>query len=72
MIRGEDAVVAGEVDAWLGHQGSQAGNEIDRLEGHLCRPVPVRCLQGVNHLAHGVGRRKKAWLRVRIPRTQRV
>jgi len=33
VIRGEDAVVAGEVGTRFGHQGSQTGNEIDRFEG---------------------------------------
>ena len=49
----QNAVIAGEIDTGFGYQGSQTGNEIHRFEGHLCRSIPVRCLQGVNHLARG-------------------
>ena len=46
-------MVAGEVDPWFGDQCCQARNEVHRFEGHLRGPIPVRCLQGVNHLACG-------------------
>ena len=42
-----------EVDPGLGNQCRQTGNEIHRLEGHLCRSVPVRRLQSIEHLADG-------------------
>ena len=50
---GENAMVAGEVDPRLWHQSRQTGNEIHRFEGDLGRSIPVRCLQGVDHLARG-------------------
>ena len=53
VVRRQDAVVTSEVDTGSGYQGSQTGNEIHWFEGHLCRSIPVRCLQGVNHLARG-------------------
>jgi len=53
VIWHQDAVIAGEVDAGFGYQGSKPGNEIHRFEGHLCRSIPVGCLQGVNHFAGG-------------------
>ena len=53
MVWSENTMVAGEVDPRLWHQSRQTGNEIHRLEGHLCRSIPVRCLQDVNHLARG-------------------
>ena len=53
VIWHQDAVIAGEVDAGFGYQGSQPGNEIHRFEGFLCRSIPVGCLQGVNHFAGG-------------------
>ena len=53
VVRRQDAVVTSEVDAGFGYQGSQTGNEIHRFEGHLCRSISVRCLQGVDHLARG-------------------
>ena len=53
VIWGKDAVVAGEVDAGLRHQGSQTCDEIHRLECHLRGAIPVGRLQGVDHLAGG-------------------
>ena len=64
---GENAMVAGlgvPVPLTLGFgrgrlgQSRQTGNEIHRrmaapIEHHLGRSIPVRCLQGVNHLARG-------------------
>ena len=50
---GQDAVVTSEVDAGFGYQGSQTGNEIHRFEGHLCRAIPVRSFQRVDHLSRG-------------------
>jgi hypothetical protein len=41
VIWGKDAVVAGEVDAGLRHQGSQTCDEIHRLECHLRGAIPV-------------------------------
>jgi len=57
VIWHQDAVIAGEVDAGFEYQGSQPGNEIHRFEGHLCRSIPVGCLQGVNHFAGGAQRK---------------
>ena len=51
VIWGKDAVVAGEVDAGLRHQGSQTCDEIHRLECHLRGAIPVGRLQGIEHLA---------------------
>ena len=45
-----DEVDAGEVDPWLRYEGRQTGDEIYRIEGHLCRSIPVRRLQGIDHL----------------------
>jgi hypothetical protein len=53
MVRSEKAMVASEVDAWFGGQRCQACDEIHGIECHLCRSIPVRCLQGVDHLARG-------------------
>ncbi len=53
VVWSENAMVASEIDSRFWHQGGQPRNEIHRLEGHLCRPIPVRRLQGVNHLARG-------------------
>ena len=32
------------LNPWLRYEGCQAGDEIDRIEGHLGRPIPVGCL----------------------------
>lgn len=53
VIWRQNTVLAGEVDTGFGYQGSQPGNEVHRFEGHLCRSIPVRDLQGVDHLARG-------------------
>ena len=50
MVGGQHAVIAGEVDAGLRHQGSQTCDEIHRPERHLRRPIPVGCLQGIENL----------------------
>gem|GEM_PF-3002694 len=47
----QNAVIAGEVDAGFGYQGSQTGHEIHRIERHLRRSIAVGRLQGVDHLA---------------------
>ncbi len=49
----QNAVIAGEVDAGFGYQGSQTGNEIHRIERYLRRSIAVGRLQGVDHLAGG-------------------
>lgn len=54
MVRGKDAVVAGEVDPGLRYERRQTCYEIHRLEGHPCCPVPVRRLQGVDHLGASI------------------
>ncbi len=38
----EYTVISGEVDSWLGHQGRQPGNEIQRLEDYVSSAVPIR------------------------------
>jgi hypothetical protein len=53
VVRGKDAMVTGEVDPWLRYEGRQTGDEIYRIEGHLCRSIPVRRLQGIDHLTVG-------------------
>ena len=58
-------VVAGEVHSGLGHQGRQRGDEIDRLEQHVGRAVPIRGLQLIAHLPLGserepLGRHRRA------------
>ena len=57
VIWGKDAVVAGEVDAGLRHQGSQTCDEIHRLECHLRGAIPVGRLQGLDNLAGGTQRK---------------
>ena len=52
-LGGENTVIAGEVNPWLRYEGCQAGDEIDRVEGHLGRSIAVGRLQGVDHLAGG-------------------
>ena len=47
------AVVASEIDPGFWYECRQPCDEIHRFEGHLGRAIPVRCLQGVNHLARG-------------------
>ena len=44
---------AGQVDAWLGHQGSQPGHEVQGVEDDMGGAVPVRCLQLVADVAVG-------------------
>ena len=34
------------IDAWLGDQGSQLGDKVQRLEYNVGSPVAVRCLLG--------------------------
>ena len=41
VIWRQNAMIAGEVDAGFGYQGSQPGNEIHRFKGHLCRSISV-------------------------------
>jgi hypothetical protein len=53
VVRGDDAVVPGEIDAWFWHEGRETGDEIHRIEGHLRGAIPVRRLQGVDHFAGG-------------------
>jgi hypothetical protein len=53
VIRGKNAMVSREIDPGFRHEGSQSRNEIHGIECHLCRPIPVRRLQGVNHFAGG-------------------
>ncbi len=53
VVGGENTVIAGEVNPWLRYEGCQAGDEIDRVEGHLGRSIAVGRLQGVDHLAGG-------------------
>jgi len=53
VVRGKDAVVAGEIDPRLRYQSSQPRNEIYRVEGYLGRSIPVGRLQGIDHLASG-------------------
>lgn len=53
LVRCQYSVVASEIDFGRGSQCCQSGHEIHRIEGHLCRSIPLRCLQAVNHLAFG-------------------
>ena len=48
-VRGEHAVLAGEVHPRLGHQRSQPGEKIQRLEQHVRGAVFVRRLQLITH-----------------------
>ena len=49
----QGAMVAGEIDPQFWHEGPQSCNEIHRIQAHPGRPVPVRCLQGIENLAGG-------------------
>ena len=42
---------AGEVDAWLGHQSGQPGNEIQRLKDDVRGAIAVWCLKLVPDIA---------------------
>ena len=53
VVRCQYAVVASEIDPGLGNQCRQSGYEIHRIEGHLCRAIPIGRLQGIDHLAGG-------------------
>ena len=55
----EFLVGTGQIDSGFRHQGRQTGNEIYRIEGHLCRSIPVRRLQGVEYLAGGTERQTR-------------
>lgn len=50
-------VEAGEVDPWLGYQGSQSRHEIKRLEDHMCGAVSEGSLELITYFA---GRRHDA------------
>ena len=50
-LMGKHTVKAGEVDAWLGHQSGQPGNEIQRLKDDVRGAVAVRCLELVPDIA---------------------
>jgi hypothetical protein len=47
-VRGKHTVEARQVDAWLGHQGGQPGNKIQRLKDDVRGPIAVRCLEPVS------------------------
>ena len=49
----ENAVEASEVDPWLGHQGSQSRDKVQRLENDMCGAVTEWGLQLIAHLAGG-------------------
>ena len=51
VVRCENAVVAGEVDAGFGCWRRSTGNESQGFEGDPGCFIPVRGLQGVDHLA---------------------
>jgi hypothetical protein len=47
--RRKHTVVAGQVRAGLWHQRSKSGHQVLRLEDHVRRAVPIRCLQCTAH-----------------------
>lgn len=46
-IKGQDPVETAEVHTRLGHQGSQPGDEVERLEDDVGGAIPVRRFEGV-------------------------
>lgn len=49
----KDTVETGEVHTRLWHQCSQPGNEVQRVEDHMCGPIAIGCLQFVADVAVG-------------------
>ena len=47
----EHAMQASAVHPRFGYQGGQAGNKVERLEDDVSRPIAVRGLQFVTHVA---------------------
>jgi hypothetical protein len=47
----KQAMEAGEIESWAGHQGRQACHEIQRLPYHLGGAIPERPLVAVDHPA---------------------
>ena len=51
----EDAMVSGEVGPWAGHECGEPCDEVLGTEQDVCRAVPERVLELVDHLPGGVG-----------------
>ena len=51
VVRCQDAVVSREIDPGFWYECRQPSDEIHRIEGHLCRAIPIGRLQGIESRA---------------------
>ena len=63
-VRRELTVKAGQIDAGLGHQCLQSGDEVQRLEQHRGGPVVIGCFQFIANFP--IGRERQPFFRQRL------